>query len=75
MSKGPRGRPGRAFYRGKARSPSRRSTTDVGQEVAAVHQLHREEPAILDGEELVEVHKIGMRDVAECAELLLEPDQ
>ena len=52
-----------------------RSTADVGQEVAAVHQLHREEPAILDGKELVEVHEVGMRDVAERAELLLEPDQ
>ena len=51
---------------------SPRAPADVGQRVAALDELHREEPALAVAEELVELHQVRVREVGERAELLLE---
>jgi hypothetical protein len=42
------------------------------EERRPVHALHREEPVAALAEQLVELHEVGVRDVGEGAELLLE---
>ncbi len=43
--------------------------------VGAFDQLHREEPAVLDRDELVEIDQVGMADIAEGAEFVFESNQ
>jgi hypothetical protein len=47
----------------------------VLEKIDAVDELHREEPLLGLREQLVQGHKIGMGDVGERPELLLEPVQ
>src|SRR6185436_20710001 len=46
--------------------------TDVGEEVHAVDELHREEPLLAVGRELEQRAQVRMRDVRERPKLLLE---
>ena len=61
------------------RQPARRArlgrvclAADVPEEVHPFDQLHREEPLLVAGGKLVEGHEVGVRDVGEGPELLLE---
>ena len=47
----------------------------MADKVTAFDEFHREEPAIVDREELVEIDQVLMTDVAERAKFLLEADE
>jgi hypothetical protein len=49
-----------------------RPVPEVGEQVVAVEQLHREEARIAVDDEIVERDQVGMREVGEAAELALE---
>ena len=51
----------------------RRRSTNVFDEVDAVHELHREETIGAVHDELVQRHQVRMRDIRQAAELALEP--
>jgi hypothetical protein len=50
----------------------RRICPDVREEVRAIYQVHGEHPLVIDAEELVKRDQVGVRDVRERAELVLE---
>ena len=48
---------------------------DVGDEVRPVDQLHGDEPRLPIGDELVQRHEIGMREIRERTKLALQPEE
>jgi len=44
-------------------------SADIGEEVHAGDQLHRDEPRVFVREQLVEGHQVGMREIRQDAEL------
>jgi hypothetical protein len=50
----------------------RRRSTNVFEEIDAVHELHREETIRAVHDELVQRYQVRMRDVCQAAELALE---
>ena len=60
---------------GSSRIPWGDWRANVCQEVDSVDELHGEEPKLAVGNQVVEGHQIGMGDISQGAELLLEAEQ
>src|SRR5688572_3127375 len=58
-----------------AEESERPPTPHILDEALPADQLHRDEPFIPLGDELVQLHEVAMGDVGERSELALEPQQ